>query len=139
MLALFKKKKTKPLKPCIHQSNASANHEASPKSSPLLKTGDPAGLPNEAPTEEVSIEKRPDQKSDEAPETKEIQESNGPCPVCKEEKRAASRYRWLLTAGLFFPFTVQALDATIIAGALPFIASDFRKYFLFLLLQLCGK
>ena len=30
--------------------------------------------------------------------------------------------------GLCLPFSVQALDATIIAGALPFIASDFRKY-----------
>ncbi|KAL5324576.1 hypothetical protein ACEPPN_009122 [Leptodophora sp. 'Broadleaf-Isolate-01'] len=31
-------------------------------------------------------------------------------------------------AGLFFPFALQALDKTIIASALPFIASDFRKY-----------
>jgi hypothetical protein len=51
----------------------------------------------------------------------------GPCVICKEEKRAARIYRWKLIAGLFFPFSVQALDTTIVAGALPFIASDFRE------------
>jgi hypothetical protein len=51
----------------------------------------------------------------------------GPCVICKEEKRAARIYRWKLIGGLFFPFSVQALDTTIVAGALPFIASDFRE------------
>lgn len=51
-----------------------------------------------------------------------------PCSICKQEKQAANRYRWKLIAGLCLPFSVQALDATIIAGALPFIASDFSKY-----------
>lgn len=50
-----------------------------------------------------------------------------PCVICKEEKRAARIYRWKLIGGLFFPFSVQALDTTIVAGALPFIASDFRE------------
>lgn len=39
-----------------------------------------------------------------------------------------SRYWWKLILDLPLPFSVQALDATIIAGALPFIASDFSKY-----------
>jgi hypothetical protein len=51
----------------------------------------------------------------------------GPCVLCKQEKKAARVYRWKLIAGLFFPFSVQALDTTIVAGALPFIASDFRE------------
>lgn len=42
--------------------------------------------------------------------------------------KGGSRYRWKLVLGLFLPFSVQALDLTIIAGALPFIASDFSKY-----------
>ena len=46
----------------------------------------------------------------------------------KQEKRAARVYRWKLIGGLFFPFTIQALDTTIVAGALPFIASDFRGF-----------
>jgi hypothetical protein len=50
-----------------------------------------------------------------------------PCRVCEEEKKAARRYRWKLIAGLALPFAVQGLDSTIIAGALPFIASDFSK------------
>ena len=50
-----------------------------------------------------------------------------PCGVCEEEKKAARRYRWKLIAGLALPFAVQGLDSTIIAGAMPFIASDFSK------------
>jgi hypothetical protein len=51
------------------------------------------------------------------------------CSICREEQQNMKRYRWKLMAGLFFPFLVQSLDSTIIAGALPFIASDFRKQF----------
>lgn len=43
----------------------------------------------------------------------------------KEEKKAQRIYRLKLVVGLFLPFSVQALETTIIAGALPFIASDF--------------
>lgn len=52
----------------------------------------------------------------------------GPCTLCKEEKRRERIYRWKLIGGLFLPFSVQALDTTIVAGALPFIASDFRTW-----------
>ncbi|OBT72289.1 hypothetical protein VF21_07977 [Pseudogymnoascus sp. 05NY08] len=47
--------------------------------------------------------------------------------LCKEAKRAARIYRWRIISGLFVPFLVQSLDVTIIAGALPFIASDFNQ------------
>ena len=47
--------------------------------------------------------------------------------ISKEEKRAAKIYRWKLIAGLSLPFAVQALETTIVAGALPFIASDFSQ------------
>ncbi|THV46177.1 hypothetical protein BGAL_0409g00080 [Botrytis galanthina] len=50
-----------------------------------------------------------------------------PCNLCIQEKKASRRYRWRLTAGLMLPYMVQALDITIIAGALPFIASDFNQ------------
>ncbi|TGO86151.1 hypothetical protein BPOR_0330g00070 [Botrytis porri] len=50
-----------------------------------------------------------------------------PCSLCIQEKKASRRYRWRLTAGLLLPYMVQALDITIIAGALPFIASDFNQ------------
>ena len=42
-----------------------------------------------------------------------------------EEMKAARQYRWRLIAGIFIPASVQALNVTMIAGALPFIASDF--------------
>jgi len=59
-----------------------------------------------------------------------------PCRICEEEKKAARRYRWKLIAGLALPFAVQGLDSTIIAGALPFIASDFSESLFFAALEL---
>lgn len=52
---------------------------------------------------------------------------DGKCPICKEEQKAARIYRTKLMAGLMLPFTLQALDITIIAGALPWIADDFGE------------
>jgi hypothetical protein len=50
-----------------------------------------------------------------------------PCSICSDEKRAMKMYRRRLIAGLVLPFLLQSLDITIISGALPFIASDFRS------------
>ena len=43
------------------------------------------------------------------------------------EKKARRIHRWKVVFGLFAPFALQALDTTIIAAALPFIAQDFSK------------
>jgi hypothetical protein len=51
-----------------------------------------------------------------------------PCDICKQDKKAKRVYRQKLILGLFLPFIIQGLDTTIIAGALPFIASDFSKF-----------
>ncbi len=45
------------------------------------------------------------------------------------EKKRSRIYRYKLVFGLMAPFTLQALDTTIIASALPFIASDFSQCF----------
>lgn len=49
-------------------------------------------------------------------------------PEEKAEQRRRRSYRWKIVIGLFAPFTLQSLDTTIIASALPFIASDFSKH-----------
>lgn len=49
-------------------------------------------------------------------------------PEEKAEQRRKRAYRWKIVIGLFAPFTLQSLDTTIIASALPFIASDFSKH-----------
>ena len=46
----------------------------------------------------------------------------------EQAKKTARKYRWRLIGGLFLPATVQALNTTLIAGALPFIASDFHQF-----------
>jgi hypothetical protein len=43
------------------------------------------------------------------------------------EKRRKRTYRWKIIFGLFSPFCLQALDTTIVASALPFIAEDFSE------------
>ncbi|CAK7263292.1 hypothetical protein SEPCBS57363_000491 [Sporothrix epigloea] len=44
-----------------------------------------------------------------------------------QERLAARKYRWKIIAGLILPFALQALDVTIVASALPWIATDFRQ------------
>ncbi|KAJ5445949.1 Major facilitator superfamily domain general substrate transporter [Penicillium cf. griseofulvum] len=43
------------------------------------------------------------------------------------EKRRRNVYRWKIILGLFSPYCLQALDTTIVASALPFIAEDFNQ------------
>ncbi|KAI1084413.1 MFS general substrate transporter [Whalleya microplaca] len=50
----------------------------------------------------------------------------GSCPQCEAEQ-AASKYRWKLTLCLTLPYALQALDVTIVASALPWIAADFGE------------
>jgi hypothetical protein len=54
-------------------------------------------------------------------------DAKGRCQTCRQEKLAARRYRWRIIAGLIFPFALQALDVTIIASALSWIASYFGQ------------
>ncbi|KAF7545197.1 hypothetical protein G7046_g9617 [Stylonectria norvegica] len=53
--------------------------------------------------------------------------ATSPCLDCKAEKTRARKYRWTLILGLVWPFALGALDATIIASALPWIAGDFGQ------------
>ncbi|KAJ3471201.1 hypothetical protein MRS44_001300 [Fusarium solani] len=53
--------------------------------------------------------------------------SNEPCPTCAADEKAATKYRWKIILGLVAPFALQALDSTIIASALPWIAGDFSE------------
>lgn len=52
-------------------------------------------------------------------------QASGPCELCKKEKHDARIYRWKLIAGLLLPYFLASVDLTIVAAALPFIASHF--------------
>ncbi|TVY58870.1 Efflux pump FUS6 [Lachnellula cervina] len=56
-----------------------------------------------------------------------VSDGDDACEVCRYQKKALTKYRWKVIIGLSCPFLVQALDSTIIAGALPYIASDFHQ------------
>ena len=49
----------------------------------------------------------------------------GKCAECKKEKHDRRIYRWKLLGGLCLPYLLASLDLTIVATAVPFIASDF--------------
>lgn len=48
-------------------------------------------------------------------------------PEEKAEQHRRRSYRWKIVFGLFAPFTLQALDTTIVAAALPTIAVEFSE------------
>jgi hypothetical protein len=47
------------------------------------------------------------------------------CAICAAEKSAARKYRWKMLLLLLPGFMLASLDVTIVATALPFIASHF--------------
>jgi hypothetical protein len=55
-------------------------------------------------------------------------EKTDPSPEEVAEKKRRRKYRWKIVIGLFAPFALQALDTTIIASAMPYIATDFSTY-----------
>jgi MFS family permease len=48
-------------------------------------------------------------------------------PEERAEKTRRRKYRWKIIVGLFAPYTLQALDTTIVASAVKFIADDFGQ------------
>ncbi|KAK6516129.1 hypothetical protein TWF506_006039 [Arthrobotrys conoides] len=49
------------------------------------------------------------------------------CEICKEEAKRRRKYRWKLILTLLLPSFMNSLDLTIIATAVPLIASDFER------------
>ncbi|OAX79319.1 hypothetical protein ACJ72_06365 [Emergomyces africanus] len=99
-------------RPCRHQRNQSPNTELDsvrldeagehdPANKTLLSAPYPAPEPSHHP--------------------------NGPCLKCKKDKHDARVYRSKLIAGLIFPYFLASIDLTIVASAMPFIASHFNK------------
>lgn len=48
-----------------------------------------------------------------------------PSPEAEAEKRRMRIYRWKLIGSLFLPYLLASIDLTIVATAVPFIASHF--------------
>jgi hypothetical protein len=54
-------------------------------------------------------------------------EKTPPSPELEDEKRRRRIYRWKLIASLFLPYMLATIDLTIVATAVPFIASHFSS------------
>ncbi|KAJ5942963.1 Major facilitator superfamily domain general substrate transporter [Penicillium verrucosum] len=61
------------------------------------------------------------------PQPDEGKEKKIPSAEGVAEKKRRNVYRWKIILGLFSPYCLQALDTTIVASALPFIAEDFNQ------------
>lgn len=59
---------------------------------------------------------------------RDLPKSDEKCQVCKKQKHDTRVYRWKLIAGLCLPFILATLDLTIVATALPSIASHFSEF-----------
>ncbi|GFF29993.1 uncharacterized MFS-type transporter C16A3.17c [Aspergillus udagawae] len=55
-------------------------------------------------------------------------EDDGPCHLCQQQRRHDRIYRWKLICGLTLPYILSTLDLTIVATAVPSIASHFNKF-----------
>ncbi|KKK13292.1 hypothetical protein AOCH_003610 [Aspergillus ochraceoroseus] len=53
--------------------------------------------------------------------------STSECAFCKEEVRRRRIYRWKVILGLFLPYMLATIDLTIVATAVPSIASHFGQ------------
>ena len=100
------------------QGHATIPAPATTASSGLTVT--PAEEPPPAPLD-PKVRAKKTQERDHGEETDEEQQRH------KAEKRRRTIYRCKLICGLAMPFTLQGLDTTIVASALPYIAADFGQ------------
>ncbi|KAL4926682.1 putative MFS multidrug transporter [Aspergillus undulatus] len=79
-------------------------------------------------TQSSPFERNASQDGDTLASTNPIasQEKN-PSPEAEAEKRRRRTYRWKLIGALFMPYLLATLDLTIVATAVPFIASHFNE------------
>ncbi|PGH19189.1 hypothetical protein AJ80_04160 [Polytolypa hystricis UAMH7299] len=108
------RKEEKKRKPCRHQLQAQKSPAAEHQPAPRPLSADdvellPLGSPEHPPPSEQLLGK-------------------AHCPKCKKEKHDARVYRWKLIVGLLLPYFLASVDVTIVATALPFIASHFNKF-----------
>ncbi|KAN0077834.1 hypothetical protein V8E54_006138 [Elaphomyces granulatus] len=108
--------KTKPL--CRHQLRP--DQEAAAKNAPAAER---AALQQ---PDQLVISPAAEPKTTAVPQT-EPMVATQPCAICKQQKHNARVYRWKLILGLAMPFWLTSLDLTVVATALPFIASHFDK------------
>jgi hypothetical protein len=60
-------------------------------------------------------------------DTQALGQRNQACTCAKKLERSSKKYRIKLIAGLVIPYFLASLDLTVVATALPFIASHFRE------------
>lgn len=95
---------------------------------PEAKVEGSPGLIDSTATRQGIIPAENDSKDENLGAAEDIQVLGEPNGDTQEQKKAARNYRWRLIMGLLLPSILEALDTTIIAAALSFIASEFSIF-----------
>jgi hypothetical protein len=86
-------------------------------------------LSQSAPADDASSNERTSLKTEDQSILPQSASQDGPCHLCQQQRRHDRIYRWKLICGLTLPFILSTLDLTIVATAVPTIASHFSTSF----------
>ena len=99
-------------------------HAARRAQAAATATGAPAENDTARTAEDARTDITPAAKNEEVPKAEPTAEERAELKAVKSRRR---KYRWKLIAGLVLPFFLASVDLTIVASALPFIASYFGE------------
>ncbi|KAK6532091.1 hypothetical protein TWF694_003253 [Orbilia ellipsospora] len=132
----------KPKGPCQHQQDAGVVPTTGSETQPLTDTQEKREIPRVAKwVNSRSPSKKLISYLFSSKEDRDIAQGKGPsgsgsdasgpvyptCQICKEDHARRTKYRWKLILTLLIPNFMNSLDLTVIATAVPEIASSFNR------------
>ncbi|KAI8218904.1 hypothetical protein K4K55_012493 [Colletotrichum sp. SAR 10_96] len=110
------------------KKNANQTNTAHTPNAAVAEGGIPEDVASESATDQhIGTQGKVERTTSNSTCNHQYDTTAGACPTCKSERKARLVYRVRIFAGLLLPFVLQALDVTIVASALPWIAADFRE------------
>lgn len=100
--------------------------ETEPLCQHRLQSSQPAPAADDGLSTERTSIKTEDQQI--LPQSAPGPEGDSKCHLCQQQCRHDRIYRWKLICGLTLPYILSTLDLTIVATAVPSIASHFHKF-----------
>lgn len=100
--------------------------ETEPLCQHRLQSSQPAPAADDGLSTERTSIKTEDQQI--LPQSAPGPEGDSKCHLCQQQCRHDRIYRWKLICGLTLPYILSTLDLTIVATAVPSIASHFRAF-----------
>ncbi|KAL2007863.1 hypothetical protein VTN00DRAFT_7845 [Thermoascus crustaceus] len=105
----------------LQQSVPPCSHQLRARNEAIGSTGVPKVLGQSDPKAPSEMQLKLSSQND-------SQKPQDSCQIRRKKNHDSRVYRWKLVCGLFLPYVLASLDLTIVASALPFIASHFGKF-----------